>query len=317
MVQRSQPNNASAHEAMREIGQLTDPVQEALRRMIAEFGDEHYHTCPADNDSGACNCFAGILSRNSRKALEESMTSPSQPTSPSVDALRYRRLRVLGCAPAYTSHLKDGDVLRFTNLDEFVDTDLKTVPTRGEAKPASNAFYTEHEVRAAVKDTIQKMMDSGELIDNRATLSAFRPPATSPSVDAREAFLEEVRNEIVEIAEYYTASFSGLPTGEDVAEWLTNDLWPNIAERFEAKQAALSAPRVEPVAIARLGDAMVDRVMYASPKPPAMVDACIASLEKIKSLAIEFRDYEQADQIETTIDSLRAIVRALAGKEGA
>ena len=48
-------------EAMQEMGEQSDPIREALRRMIAEFGDEHYHTCPADNDSGPCDCFAGHL----------------------------------------------------------------------------------------------------------------------------------------------------------------------------------------------------------------------------------------------------------------
>lgn len=61
---------------MREIGQLADPIQEALRRMIAEFGDEHYHTCPADNDSGPCDCFAGHLLVDARRALEGAV-SPS------------------------------------------------------------------------------------------------------------------------------------------------------------------------------------------------------------------------------------------------
>lgn len=49
------------------------------------------------------------------------------------DARRYQRLRVLGCAPSYTTHLQNGMVLRFTNLDEFVDSDLKSNPSRGEA----------------------------------------------------------------------------------------------------------------------------------------------------------------------------------------
>jgi len=49
------------------------------------------------------------------------------------DARRYQRLRVLCCAPSYTTHLQNGMVLRFTNLDEFVDSDLKSNPSRGEA----------------------------------------------------------------------------------------------------------------------------------------------------------------------------------------
>ncbi len=57
----------------------------------------------------------------------------SHSSADSVDAARYRRLRVLGVAPAYTDHLKNGNVMRFTNLDEFVDKDLAWTPSRGEA----------------------------------------------------------------------------------------------------------------------------------------------------------------------------------------
>lgn len=50
-----------------------------------------------------------------------------------LDALRYRRLRVLGVAPDGTKHLREGCVMRFTNLDEFVDHDIRITPSRGEA----------------------------------------------------------------------------------------------------------------------------------------------------------------------------------------
>jgi len=71
-------------------------------------------------------------------------TSPMQCLAPAVetagvDARRYQRLRVLGCAPAYTDHLKRGDVMRFTNLDEFVDKDVDWTPSRGEATPADTS----------------------------------------------------------------------------------------------------------------------------------------------------------------------------------
>lgn len=68
------------------------------------------------------------------------MSEPVQSCSAeSVDATRYRRLRVLGVAPAYTDHLKNGDVMRFTNLDEFVDKDIAWTPSRGEANPLQEA----------------------------------------------------------------------------------------------------------------------------------------------------------------------------------
>ena len=50
-----------------------------------------------------------------------------------ADARRYRRLQILGCAPDGSRNLDAGTVLRFTNLDAFVDADLHLHPSRGEA----------------------------------------------------------------------------------------------------------------------------------------------------------------------------------------
>lgn len=80
-----------------------------------------------DGDNNAANEVTEQWNR--RLAAAE----PGEP-----DAMRYQRLRILGCAPSYTKHLEDGSVLRFTNLDEFVDADLKTVPSRGEARPRTS-----------------------------------------------------------------------------------------------------------------------------------------------------------------------------------
>jgi len=65
-------------EAMLEMGEQPDPIKEALRRMIAEFGDYHYHTCPADNDTGLCDCFAGHLLNDARRAID--LSSPLPPS---------------------------------------------------------------------------------------------------------------------------------------------------------------------------------------------------------------------------------------------
>jgi hypothetical protein len=48
------------------------------------------------------------------------------------DAARYRRLQILGCAPSGSTELKLGLLMRFTNLDAFVDADIKAHPSRGE-----------------------------------------------------------------------------------------------------------------------------------------------------------------------------------------
>lgn len=54
-----------------------------------------------------------------------------------MDAKRYRRLRILGCAPYGTKQLKNGNVLCFSNLDVFLDDDLNAVPNRGDWPAAS------------------------------------------------------------------------------------------------------------------------------------------------------------------------------------
>ena len=61
------------------------------------------------------------------------------------DARRYRRLQVLGCAPSTSKQLENGTVLCFTNLDEFVDADLKAVPSRGEAAQDAGKEDVSHE----------------------------------------------------------------------------------------------------------------------------------------------------------------------------
>lgn len=80
-------------------------------------------------------------------------------SSPDIeDARRYRRLRILGCAPAYTGHLDRNEVMRFTNLDEFVDADMKNVHERGDAARSSAA--TEDAVAGDAKALAQKVTDA-------------------------------------------------------------------------------------------------------------------------------------------------------------
>ena len=65
---------------------------------------------------------------------------PQEPQKPVADGVRYRRLRVLGCAPMLSANLAAGTVLRFTNLDGWVDADICSYPGRGDGpfdKPES------------------------------------------------------------------------------------------------------------------------------------------------------------------------------------
>lgn len=52
----------------------------------------------------------------------------------SLDARRYRRLRIIGAAPCNTPQLASGTVMCFSNLDKFVDADIEKLPSRGEDK---------------------------------------------------------------------------------------------------------------------------------------------------------------------------------------
>lgn len=64
------PDRNDIRGEMLEMGEQVDPVREMLRRMVAEFCDYHYGTCPADlKDDGQCNCFAGALLIKARAAL--------------------------------------------------------------------------------------------------------------------------------------------------------------------------------------------------------------------------------------------------------
>jgi hypothetical protein len=49
-----------------------------------------------------------------------------------LDARRYQRLRILGCAPYGSDVLERSTVLRFQGLDTFVDDDIRIMPSRGE-----------------------------------------------------------------------------------------------------------------------------------------------------------------------------------------
>lgn len=65
------------------------------------------------------------------------------------DALRYRRLRVLGCAVMDTPQLDAGTVVRFTGLDAIVDADLRFRRSRGEARATlESTAPTEEEGKA-------------------------------------------------------------------------------------------------------------------------------------------------------------------------
>lgn len=67
--------------------------------------------------------------RNNATRLAEAL---ERNASLEADAVRYRRLQVIGCAPGGSKQLDNATVIRFSELDSFVDADLKAVPYRGD-----------------------------------------------------------------------------------------------------------------------------------------------------------------------------------------
>lgn len=66
-------NAAFICEAVNNHDRLTAQLalaRKALEQMLAEHGDDHYHTCPA-NEDGACDCFAGALHAEARAILSQ------------------------------------------------------------------------------------------------------------------------------------------------------------------------------------------------------------------------------------------------------
>jgi hypothetical protein len=72
--------------------------------------------------------------------VEEMETANDLANDDRLDAQRYRRLRVLGVAPSGSKHLEEGNVLRFTNLDEYTDRDIRVMPSRGEARCGQRVY---------------------------------------------------------------------------------------------------------------------------------------------------------------------------------
>jgi hypothetical protein len=72
-----------------------------------------------------------------------------------ADAVRYRRLRDIGCALADTEHLKQGLVNRATNLDAEVDADLAVYPPAG----AYRAAFDGEVLRTADRDALREALE--------------------------------------------------------------------------------------------------------------------------------------------------------------
>lgn len=82
--------------------------------------------------SAAHEFFAGLVERPKVPAQTNDIEREAELLRNLADAMRYRRLRILGCAVMDTPQLAGGFVSRFTNLDEIVDADLRAHPERGE-----------------------------------------------------------------------------------------------------------------------------------------------------------------------------------------
>lgn len=84
---------------------------------------------PRGQSSPYCiRCYEGW----SKGGPDTPPTPPDAGTEKALDAARYRRLRILGATPSTSQPLT---VLRFPNLDDFIDADIKRQVSRGEYVP--------------------------------------------------------------------------------------------------------------------------------------------------------------------------------------
>jgi hypothetical protein len=120
---------ADVRDAMLEMGPQVDPVREYLRRMLAEFGDQHYHTCPSDNDSGPCDCFAGALVKDATAALAAQQDG-ARFTAAELNLIRQWYNAVCDANPEY---LDDTDKALGKKITEQVRRDEQS-PRRADGK---------------------------------------------------------------------------------------------------------------------------------------------------------------------------------------
>jgi hypothetical protein len=116
---RSQGESMTEGDRLAKFNQIRSTL--AFFRSVIQCGEEWSSTC--DREYEMAKAHLGELTA----ALSPPGSDDAQ------DAARYRRLRILGCAPAYTRQLAEATVMRFTNLDGFVDGDIALNPSRGEA----------------------------------------------------------------------------------------------------------------------------------------------------------------------------------------
>jgi len=124
----TEPDLASM-ERQCEAGSLTWKLIRQLRERIAEKKTlEAHRKYLLDKVKGAARPVSGT--EPSASKVERSLNMENLQR----DAARYWRLRVLGCAPCGSTELATQCVMRFTNLDAFVDADIRINPSRGETE---------------------------------------------------------------------------------------------------------------------------------------------------------------------------------------
>lgn len=159
------------------------------------------------------------------------------------EARRYRRLRVIGCAPGTSQlHLSSGTVLRFTNLDAFIDADLTRRPPRWEAPPTNQTGDRDRGWQEGYEAARKALTQTGSewTEDDYLTAEAaldherHRGVKTEKSCHAAKVALDAVKHRLP-------------PAGQD---------WFAIAQAQETQLAQLteklkaaSAPAVEPLSL--------------------------------------------------------------------
>lgn len=136
--------------------------------------------------------------------------APASPSVPAVvreDAARYHRLRILGCAPGQTEHLRTGSVMRFTNLDAYVDADRAAHPSRGEA---AASLSSPPPVSASVREALENCLGCITAAESEGLHELIAE--LRGSTDSVDRLIDLVERRLLWVRDYALAALSSEPS---------------------------------------------------------------------------------------------------------
>lgn len=149
------------------------------------------------------------------------------------DAARYRRLCVLGVPKA----TDESEMLRFTNLDAFVDNDIAAHPSRGEANAAPALIAEVRRLRAQVDADRRAYLDVCDAIARETS----GPADAAAKVRALRAKLADAKRLGLEACEFIHGAIANAPDpmSRDLDDRAAIAAGHNIADRIAAALEAL------------------------------------------------------------------------------